>query len=502
MGALIILFLFATILGIGGALLIWATRRIMTDPTPLGTAAEASKATLNRLKGSLTIRAFVIGFLALLMLIPLGSVNNMVRERHGLYRTALADIAGIWGSQQTILGPALVVPYTEAHEVEETAEDKDGREYTKTRTIYRHRLAVALPDELSIDVDIREEYRHRGLYNALVYGAEVGMTGSFSSPAIESLTDELHEIDWDRAYLVVGLTDTRAINEASSLLWQGQERTLAPGTQLTDILASGFHAPLGTIDPSQKNHAFELQLDFNGSEGFRFAPFGETTEVHLSSSWPHPSFQGSTLPNSYEIRDDGFEASWSIPHLTRNYPQLFANNLESYDLQEFLTGVDLFEPVFLYSKVTRAVKYGLLFIALTFLTFLSFELAAGARLHIVQYGLIGVSLALFYLTLLSLAEHISFLGAYAIAAAINIGMIGLYTLAITRRASRAAIIVVVLSALYAILFSLLHLESYALLLGTALLVSVVGVLMFLTRNVERDLGGTSHSTATLTNPAV
>ncbi len=170
------------------------------------------------------------------------------------------------------------------------------------------------------------------------------------------------------------------------LSWNGEARGLAPGTRLTELLGNGFHAPLWPLNPSSGGHDFSLTLSVNGSQGFRFAPFGEETSLHMTSTWPHPSFQGSVLPSSYETRDDGFEATWSIPHLARNYPQLWTSPTQQYNLDEFVTGVNLFEPVFLYTKVTRAVKYGLLFVGLTFLTFLMFELASSARLHLVQYG--------------------------------------------------------------------------------------------------------------------
>lgn len=140
--------------------------------------------------------------------------------------------------------------------------------------------------------------------------------------------------------------------------------------------------------------------------------------------------------------------------------------------------------MFLYSLVTRAVKYGLLFIALTFMIFLIFEVTIQIRLHVVQYGLIGLALTLFYLTLLSLAEHIAFLLAYLSASSIIILMITCYTAAALRSAARTAIIFVLLVALYTLLYSLLQLEDYALLMGTGLLLAVVMVLMYVTRHMR------------------
>ena len=465
--------------------LILGVKKLMSDETTVQPASTAPAPPRRSLTDSLTARTFIVGFLALLMLIPLVMVGGTVEERHQLYRSVLRDIASIWGSQQVLKGPVLVVPYVDKYLIEETVKDETGGETTTTRVELHRRSAIALPHGLDMVIELEEQVRHRGIYNALVYTAEVQLSGHFERPAIDSLSDHLHRIDWDKAYLVVSLSDTRAINEVSQLLWDGAPQALAPGTRLQGLLESGFHAPLNLRPEGEPRFDFDLRLSINGSQGLRFAPFGETTEVKMSSSWPHPSFQGSALPTHYEIHEDGFDASWSIPHLARNYPQLFADPHQSFDFDEFSAGVDLFEPVFLYSKVTRAVKYGLLFVGLTFLVLLIFELVFAERMHFVQYGLIGIALSLFYLTLLSLAEHISFLRAYLVASSINIGMITLYTRAALSSWSRAGIILVSLTTLYTLLYSLLHMEDYALLLGTALLLVVVAVLMVLTRDLGR-----------------
>ena len=485
-----LLFIAVVIAGLG-ALIALGLRKLylgrkqpMADPSSSNTGSEDAGPRRKSLAESLTVRTLVIGVLALLMLIPLSMVGGTVNERHQLYRSVLDDIAGIWGRRQVLEGPALVVPYVEKRLVEETVKDeKTGEETTTSRAVFTHLTAVALPRSLSVDVELHPQSRHRGIYDALVYAAQARLRGELDRPSIESLSENLHRVDWDKAYLVLSLSDTRAINEVSALTWNGRPQSLAPGTRLTDLFGNGFHAPLVALDPEAESYAFDLSLSINGSQGIRFAPFGEDTRVHMTSSWPHPSFQGSALPTSYETRDDGFEATWSVPHLARNYPQLFTHRAQGLDLAEFLVGVDLFEPVFLYSKVTRAVKYGLLFVALTFLVFLIFELVASARLHFVQYGLIGIALCLFYLTLLSLAEHVGFLRAYLLASAVNIGMITVYTGAALRSWGRAGIVLVLLSTLYTLLFSLLHLEDYALLMGTVLLLAVVAVLMVLTRNL-------------------
>jgi len=464
-------------------------KKLMPESHNSRAGSEVATPRKKPLASSLAMRTILIGSLALLMLIPLSMVGSTVEERHQLYRTVLDDIAGIWGSRQVLEGPALVVPYVEKVLVEETVKDeKTGEETTTSKVIFNNLTAVVLPKNLSVEVELHEQMRHRGIYKALVYTAGIRLRGKIERPNIDAFSENLHRVDWGKAYLVLSLSDTRAINEASVLTWNGRPQSLAPGTRLTGVFGNGFHAPLETLDSGAESHAFDLSLSINGSQGIRFAPFGEETQIRMVSSWPHPSFQGAALPTAYEARDDGFEATWSIPHLARNYPQLFSHPAQAFELSEFLVGVDLFEPVFLYSKVTRAVKYGLLFVGLTFLVFLIFELISSARLHFVQYGLIGISLSVFFLTLLSLAEHIDFRSAYVLASVVNIGLITLYTGAVLRSWARASIVLVLLSTLYTLLYSLLHMEDYALLIGTILLLSVVAILMVLTRDLKAAAG--------------
>ena len=448
----------------------------------------------HRINQNLTIRGIIVGFIALIMLIPLSMMQGVVNERDGLYRNVLLDIGKTWGGQQLIQAPILIVPFVEKHVTNETIKDENGIEKIKTKTRYVTLYSVHLPNDLNIDVRLDEQHRKRGIYKSLVYQADISLNGSFGRLDVLGLSDHIHRVEWDKAYIVLGLSDTRAINAVSELNWSGNKVDYSPGTKLTKLLSHGFHAKLTNFDGAADQHQFHTKISVNGSQGFRFAPFGKITNVKMQSSWPHPSFQGMTLPSEYKINENGFTSSWSISHLARNFPQTWvvsANGIsaQQYNLSEFVAGVDLFEPVFLYSKMTRAVKYGILFVCLTFLTFLIFELTTRARLHYVQYGLIGVALAIFYLVLLSIAEHTTFLNAYIIAASVNIGLITLYTAAALKKWSKAMIIFVLLGALYTVLYSLLQLEDYALLMGTMLLLSVLMVLMYVTRNLRVN---TSH----------
>ncbi len=434
---------------------------------------------------SITARSSIIVVVALFMLIPLGFVAETVRERGHRYNAVLMDIANTWGQRQTLIAAIVIVPYTVTKQSKETITNANGFKQSVNREKNVLRQAYFLPDDLTIDASLQDEQRQRGIFKSLVYNADVSLVATFTNFSIKS-SETIQQIHWEDAWISVGLSDTRAINRVDTFKWDGVEKKLTPGTRYQN-LATGFHAKLEGKDASftpGTTRTLNLNMNIKGSESFLFTPLGETTRVNINSPWPHPSFTGNALPNERNVSDSGFTATWDIPHLARNYQQHWTSDKDDTNLFEFTSGVSMFEPVSLYSQVTRAVKYGLLFIGLTFLTLFIFELAIARKLHVVQYGLIGVALSLFFLVLLSLSEHIDFMLAYACAAALTISMISTYVWMALGSFNRATMICLLLGLLYAVLYSLLQFEDFALLVGTGLLVLVLMILMFVTRKIQ------------------
>ncbi|MEH6456994.1 MAG: inner membrane CreD family protein, partial [Cocleimonas sp.] len=306
-----------------------------------------------KLSDSLVFRFITIAVLIGLMMLPLNMVSDIVSERSRLYHNVLNDISATWGQQQNLQGPSLFIPYTEKFVTEEIKTDKDGNERKVNKIIFKHRTAIVLPDDLDIDVNLNGESRKRSIYEALVYTAEVKVSGKFKRPDITKLSNNINEIHWSRAWLALGISDTQAINKVSQLEWNKNKSVdFEPGTRVTKTLASGFHALLDlSKDKIVKNayFPFSLNININGSRGFYFSPFGKTTDVTVKSDWPHPSFQGNVLPNTHEVSDSGFKAKWSVPHLARNYPQIWTLETQKFNVNEFSAGVNLFESVSLYS---------------------------------------------------------------------------------------------------------------------------------------------------------
>ena len=431
------------------------------------------------------MRLIVVGVLALVLLIPLEMVESVVRERFQTYRAVVEDIAGAWSTDQHLAGPILLVPFTEKIEVRDEYVTPSGEKKTTQRWESLQRRAVILPDELKIQGELTPEMRKRGIYEVQVYTADLEISGTFrglgETVAALSDPDRLEAIDWSKAVVGFGVSDPRGIVSVDGFDFNGHPVQPRPGTALGDIVARGFHVEVGQAIDDDLD--FSMPIVIRGSNSIRFLPLGETTDASLRSDWPHPSFVGDVLPASREISETGFAGEWTIPILNRSFPQSWLAGA-AVDIHEISAGVRLFEPVALYDLVTRAVKYGLLFIALTFLTLGLVEHVADVKLSLVQFLLIGVALALFFLILVALAEHLSFNTAYLSASAAVVVINTVYCAAILPKRAISILVGGVLTAIYAVLYTILKAEDFALLGGTVLLVVALIVTMFFTRRIH------------------
>ena len=179
------------------------------------------------------------------------------------------------------------------------------------------------------------------------------------------------------AFVTIAVNDLRGTREGIVLDWGGTNRPLLPGSQVPGY-TTGATTPLGSDKPIGAPVDFSIPLDFNGSDGIFFAPFGVQNQVTLKSNWPDPAFRGAFLPAERSVRADGFEAKWRVSYYGRDYPQQWTgrggnerfNTKSVYDSRfgaQFLSILDA------YRYFERSIKYGVLFLVLVFTTFFLFE---------------------------------------------------------------------------------------------------------------------------------
>ncbi len=420
---------------------------------------------------STTLRFLIIAGLSLAMTVPLLFVGSIVWDRQSYYDDARREVSQSWGGRQTLAGPFLVVDELYRCRV------RDGDDELQWSDCRARR--VFLPTQLDIQGALRHQYRQRAIYEIPVYQSELTFQGMFELP---ETTDALR-LDLDHAEVVFGITHTQALATRPELALAGEHVALEATTGAA-WLGSGVRAKASV--PQDRKLPFRLAVSAKGSDTLALSPIGDDTHIELRATWPHPSFSGRYLPQEYDITSDGFAAVWSVHALSRELPSHWRATEQGIAFGG--AKVTLHEPVTDYRLVDRGVKYGVLFISLTFLALLCFELGSGMRFHYVQYGVTGAGLSLFYLAALSLSEHLPFVAAYTVATLLITGLIGWYIHAITRRTRASLLIAAIIAALYSTLYVLLTLEDYALLAGTFVLLAGLAALMYATRRLHQPPG--------------
>jgi inner membrane protein len=299
-----------------------------------------------------------------------------------------------------------------------------------------------------------------------------------------------------RPTLAMSITDPRGLKGLPALTWRGTTRSTEPGVGASGI-GNGIHLALGAA-ARPGAASFSLAIELQGTERLEIAPLGRETEVQLASDWPHPSFVGRYLPDHREIGDAGFRATWRTTHFATGAPAEWRKLLTGPGKHGANTlGVAFIEPVDFYTLSYRAAEYGFLLVVLTFGMFLLIETLKGVRIHPIQYALIGLALAVFFLLLLALGEHIGFTAAYALAALACTLLLAFYSRHVFGSWRSALRYTAWNAGLYGTLYVILGSEDYALALGATLVFLAIATGMVASREFDwysltGDLGTAAH----------
>lgn len=431
-------------------------------------------------------KAVVVGGLIVMLLIPLANVESLVHERGNLRDAAAQRVAESWGGVQTTGAVLLAIPVeTTRVVIEQTAA---GREIQRTE-VERNVLHV-LPDVLEVAANAEPGYRTVGLYRTPVYLAQVGISGYFAHADFAHLLQEKkgREVKWSEARLVVLNSESRALRAVEGLEVAGEALQAA---------ADGYAGSAGISTPvpasvltGAAQVPFRLKLTLAGSRSLMFLPLARKAIVEMKSTWPHPGFIGAPAPLDPQIGAEGFSARWSVLEFNRDFPQSWydsevrAGVAAETAFTSSALGVNFYEPVDVYQRNYRALHYAALLIVITFLAFFLFEQLSGLPVHAMQYLMVGLGLALFYLLLLALSEHLRFVYAYAISASGLVLLITVYLSGVFRRLLPALAAGSGLAVLYTLMYWILRSEDYSLLMGALLLFGVLALTMLGTRRVD------------------
>jgi inner membrane protein len=444
---------------------------------------------------STIIKLLGVGALVLILLIPLLMITGVLTDRLQRRNEAVADITSSWGKEQSVIGPVLGIPYQYKFKAVKEMPAPDGKMERREVEETAITNAYFLPETLNVSGDAQTQMLHRGIYAAAVFRAQMKLSGKFAPPDFGALKIDVKDVQWKDAFVTIAVNDLRGTREGIVLDWGGTKRPLLPGSQVPGY-TTGATAPLGGDKPIGAPVEFSIPLDFNGSEGIYFAPFGVQNEATLKSTWPDPAFRGAFLPAERSVRADGFDAKWKVSYYGRDYPQSWTSRsgnerFTTKAVSESLFGAQFLSILDAYRYVERSIKYGVLFLVLVFTTFFLFEVTARQKIHPFQYLMVGAALCLFYLLLLSISEFVGFGYAYLIAAVASTILITWYCRFFLGGGVRTLMIGAGLAGVYTFLYITLRQQDYALLMGAVALFVVLAVVMYVTRKVDwyaRDAG--------------
>ncbi len=445
---------------------------------------------LNRwIKESITIKLMSIGFLVLILLIPSSWIESLIVERQSRAESVIQEISAKWSGEQSIVGPILVIPFTQREKIDKGKDGIEIREWTQK--------AFFLPEKLDITGKVDPQILHRGIFESAVYESELNLTANFNSPDFKKLNIAEADVLWKESYLILGLNDLRGISKNPVMKMGNQELLGEPSSQIgitsqynkggdsnnanVNSSENGIIAPLLWQSQKDFSGAASIKLNMKGSTLLYFVPAGKTTHVSLEGPWANPSFDGSFLPSLRDVNEAGFTAQWDVLHYNRPFSQQWVGNRKIFG-SEF--GVKLLIPVDQYQKSMRTSKYGVLIILLTFISLFMVEIMRKVRIHPFQYILIGAALIIYYSLLLSFSEHVGYNMAYFIATGATVTLICLYSSTFLGERKLVFIFSSLLVFFYGFIFVIIQLQDYSLLLGSLGLFFIIGLLMYFSKRIR------------------
>ncbi|WP_298781726.1 cell envelope integrity protein CreD [uncultured Polaribacter sp.] len=440
---------------------------------------------LHWIKTSTTSRMIMIGFLSFILMIPLMFIESLIRERSYHQKDVVNEISKQWGNEVAVYGPVLEVPYKVFRK--KTITNKKTKEVS-TEIIEEIKYGYFFPDKLNVNSNINPEQKKRGIYSAAVFNSDILINGEFKNLNFGKVEVEKENVLWNKSKIIFKTTNVKGINTNLSIKMDDKEYGLS-SVASNKSREYGFYTlesnyiPINKLQKIDKMMSFSLAFKVRGSKEVRFIPIGKETNAQITSSWKTANFMGDFLPyNPDKIKENGFDAKWKILDINRPFAQEHFDGLPQ--LREFNFGVNFKIPVDEYQKSLRSAKYGFLVISLTFLIFFLIQTISKIHMHPFQYLMIGLALLMFYTLLVSISEHSNFLKAYTIATLSVISLITFYSKSILKSIKFMLFVFLSLSILYAFIFVIIQLESYALLVGSIGLFIILAIIMLVSRKID------------------
>ena len=300
-------------------------------------------------------------------------------------------------------------------------------------------------EKMDLSAELNPEIRYRGIYQALVYTAEVKLKAEFNDVS-------------DNKFAELLISDIDRVADAAAVVNGKAVKIEKDGYTLKFPLEKG-------------KSVCEMTVNLRGGGDFKVTPNAHESCISISGKWGSPSFIGQSLPKSRTIQKDSFSAKWNFGNFTAKPNEI---------------GVNLNLPANTYQQVERCFNYATLFLIIFFATLLVAEAVTKVNIHILQYLIAAGAPVLFYLMTLAFGERIGFTAGYIVSAAVIVSMVTLYAKAFIGKIRPALAMGVIFAVSYAVNFILLRMEDLALLSGTIILAGILAILMALTGKMNRQ----------------
>ena len=451
--------------------------------------------------GSLGLKLIIVCALVMLMAIPAMFISYISYERSSRADDVINEVSQRYGGEQYISGPMLVAPYVQMDAVGRVAE--------------RGNYVVFAEKGTATFSDIETTIRKRSLFKVPTYQGVGILQGQFGQLAAIA-PDNALQIDWERAKIIVALSDVRGLKQDVALILpSGETRSFEPA-----IFDTAYNQVSGSVDTPERvtvvsknyqsfgwmpsalpqtylsvnaaelikmNGSFDVKvsLAIGGAKRLGVTPFAQSTTVELFTDWPDPGFEGGFPPDNREINAEGFTADWTVPYLRRGIrAHGKAHRLASLTGPDKIMTVQFVSTDNPYQTVNRALKYAVMFIGLVFIAYFLFEVIVGVRVHPAQYILIGLAQSIFYLLLLAFAERIGFTGAFLISAGATVAATAGYAGAVFGHKKYILRAGAVFALVYGLLYILMRMQDFALMVGALASFAAISGMMYLTRNLD------------------
>ena len=394
------------------------------------------------------------------------------------------------GDSANIQGVVIAIPYLEKFI------DSDTKEIGYTR-----KYIFYMPNEYNVTGDVEVTSLSRGIFKAPIFNSKLNITGRFDkyNAEIYNLDENNTIILYDEAMIILGIGNKKNLMKLPNILINQNEELKYYEKNINIDLNMFNNKFLYTIsrDSILNGFNFNITMDIQGGNSLIITPLASENTFKISSKWKDPSFTGGFLPTKREVNNNGFNAEWNIASFNTSFTKYWtsdenSNRLNNIDNNQYYTSNQESNNVLIsflllndnYQKTSRSVKYAILFIFIPFFVLFLCEVLSKKRIHPVQYILIGIANAIFYLLLLAISEHINFNISYFLSALMVTALTSIYIGYIIKSPRYTISMAIVESLIYIFLFGILQLTDYALLMGTLGLFAVIALAMYFTRNVD------------------